>query len=76
MGPKLLDLTEPAAASPRCWADSAGRHAEDGHSTAGGSVGRSGSGSTWLGTQQQQEHSLLAWMGIGNSGGTQGVKES
>ena len=71
----LLDLTEPAAASPRFWADSAGRHAGDGHRTAGGSVDRSGSGSTWRGApHQQQEHRLLAW--LGNSGGTRGVKES
>ena len=34
----LLDLTEPAAASQRFWADSAGRHAGDGHRTAGGSA--------------------------------------
>ena len=74
-GGNLLDLTEPAAASPRFWADSAGRHAGDGHCTAGGSVDRSGSGSTWRGApHQQQEHRLLAW--LGNSGGTRGVKES
>jgi hypothetical protein len=71
----LLDLTEPAAASLRFWADSAGRYAGDGHRTAGVSVDRSGSGSTWRGAPQQ-ERRLLAWMGIGDSGGTRGVKES
>ena len=61
---RLLDLTEPAAASPRFWAGSAGRHAGDGHRTAGGSVDRSGSGSTWSGApHQQQERRLLAWLG-------------
>jgi hypothetical protein len=73
----LLDLTEPAAASPRFWADSAGRHAGDGHSTAGGSVdmvrvridlARRSAPTT--------RTPLLAWLGIGNLGGTRGVKES
>jgi hypothetical protein len=59
----LLDLTEHAAASPRFWADSAGRYAGDGHRTAGGSVDSSGSGSTWRCASQQQERRLLAWMG-------------
>jgi hypothetical protein len=33
--------------------------------------------STWRGAPQQlEERRLLAWMGIGDSGGTPGVKES